>query len=349
MNLSSLDSKRLSALPGDSRGVILITVLWIMVGLSLLAFTLAVTVRTEATLAQASGEAEQAYFFARGALEAVLYRMAYPDPDPERQQAFFPYASGMNHYRLSSRLMRCHVALMDEAGRLDLNVVTPKTLERLLRIVGLRPPQAEALAVAVVARRNPGLRSGKTGSGRRPFRFVEELMHVPGIGQALLYGRPRRQRDGRTIFQRGLTDFLTVYTNTSRINVNYAPPEVLAALPGMNREKARSLVVARGQRRLDASDLSSRAPAEALPFLTTQPSNTFSLVATAWLEGSTTRRSLRVVARRDVQSRLGHQRLVWYDQYWPSPRVRRFFVSTLSSIAADGTVSGPLKGDPWNS
>ena len=95
-------------LSGDPRGVVLVTVLWIMVGLSLLALTLAATVRTEATLARASGEAEQAYFFARGALEAVLYRLAYPDPDPRKQQALFPYAGGMNHYRLSSRSLRCH-------------------------------------------------------------------------------------------------------------------------------------------------------------------------------------------------------------------------------------------------
>ena len=144
------------------------------------------------------------------------------------------------------------------------------------------------------------------------------------MGRELLYGRPRRQPDGRTVFQRGLMDFLTVYTATSRVNVNYAAPEVLAALPGMGWEEARSLVAARARQLLEASDLSSRAPAEALPFLTTQPSDTFSLVATAWLEGSATRRSLRVVARRDARARLGHQRLVWYDQYWPSPRVRGF-------------------------
>ena len=128
-------------------------------------------------------------------------------------------------------------------------------------------------------------------------------------------------------------DFLTVYTATSRVNVNYAAPEVLAALPGMGWEEARSLVAARARGLLEASDLSSRAPAEALPFLTTQPSQTFSLVATAWLEGSATRRSLRVVARRDARARLGHQRLVWYDQYWPSPRVRGFSAPPPSSSA----------------
>ena len=353
MNLQPVQpshSKAMQPLSGNPRGVVLITVLWIMVGLSLLALTLAATVRTEATLARASGEAEQAYFFARGALEAVLYRMAYPDPDPRKRQALFPYAGGMNHYRLSSRSLRCHLALMDEAGRLDLNAAAPETLERLLRIVGASPFQAETLAAAVAAWRTPGPRSGVTGSGRRRFRFVEELLQVPGMGRELLYGRPRRQRDGKTIFQRGLMDFLTVYTATGRVNVNYAATEVLAALPGMGWEEARSLVAARDRQLLESSDLTSRAPAEALPFLTTQPSQTFSLVATAWLEGSDTRRSLRVVARREARSRLGHQRLVWYDQYWPSPRVRSFSAPPPSSApAARGTASRPSKGDPWTS
>ncbi|MDE2963929.1 MAG: hypothetical protein OXU26_08445, partial [Acidobacteriota bacterium] len=83
---------------------------------------------------------------------------------------------------------------------------------------------------------------------------------------------------------------------------------------------------------------------------TTHPSDTFSLVATAWLEGSSTRRSLRVVARRDRESRLGHQRLVWYDQYWPSPTVRRFSAPARSSgPGARGTANALVKGDPWTS
>ena len=160
--------------------MVLVTVLWIMVGLSLLALTLAATVRTEATLARASGEAEQAYFFARGALEAVLYRLAYPDPDPRKQQALFPYAGGMNHYRLSSRQMRCHLALMDEAGKLDLNAARPETLERLLRIVGSSPPRAETLAAAVVAWRTPGPRPGPPGPGGVPSASWKSCCRFPG-------------------------------------------------------------------------------------------------------------------------------------------------------------------------
>jgi len=347
---NKLESKATKPRGGDSGGVVLITVLWIMVGLSLLALTLAATVRTEATLARASGEAEQAYFFARGALEAVLYRLAYPDPDPERRQALFPYAGGMNHYRFESGRLRCHVALMDEAGRLDLNAADPETVQRLLRVVGAGPFQADVLGAAVAAWRNPASRPEASGLGRRSFRFVEELLQVPGMERGLLYGGPRRQRDGRTVFQRGLMDFLTVYTATVRVNANYAAPEVLAALPGMSWDEAQSLVDARDGRPLESADLSRLAPAEVLPFLTTQPSDTFSLVATAWLEGSDTRRSLRVVARREARSRLGHQRLVWYDQYWPSPRIRRFSAPAQSSgPGARRTASGRAKGVPWTS
>ena len=189
-----------NSLSSDNRGVVLVTVLWIMVGLSLLALTLAATVRTEATLARASGEAEQAYFFARGALEAVLYRLAYPDPDPRKQQALFPYAGGMNHYRLSSRQMRCHLALMDEAGKLDLNAARPETLERLLRIVGSSPPRAETLAAAVVAWRTPGPGPEAPRPGGVPSASWKNCCRFPGWDGSCSTAGPAANRTGEPSF-----------------------------------------------------------------------------------------------------------------------------------------------------
>ena len=339
-------SRVMKPLSPDRRGVILISVLWIMVGLSVLALALAETVRTEAALARASGDAEQAYFFARGAMEAVLYRIAFPDPDRQKQQALFPYAGGMNHYWLSNGRMIGHVAITDEAGRLDLNLAEEETLGRLLRIVGVSEPRAEAIARSMVRRRNPASAAGGSAGRRQPFRFVEELLGTPGVSRELLYGRPRRQKDGRVAYRRGLADFLTVHTGANRINVNYAEAEVLAALPGMSWDKAQSLVKARRREPLQAADLSSRSSAEALPFLTTQPSETFCLVATAWLKGSATRRSLKVVARRGRQFKLRHHRWVWYDQYWPPPAVRKFSRPPPPGANAAGIHSSE---DPWTS
>ena len=296
-----------------------------MVGLSLLALTLAGTVRTEATLARASGDAEQAYFFARGALEAVLYRIAFPDPDQEKQESLFPYAGGMNHYWLRGEGIACHVAVMDEAGKLDLNVAREETLQGLLRVLGVSRSRAESIAGSVVAWRTPGSEPGASAPPRRPYRFVEELLRVPGVSRELFHGRPARQEDGKVVYRRGLADFVTVYSGSGRINVNYAEPEVLAALPGVGWNRAQSLAEARKTGLLESADLSSRLPGEALPFVTVQPSETFCLVATAGLEGSSTRRSLKVVVRLDRTSRLQHWRLAWYDEFWPSPAVRRFF------------------------
>ena len=320
----------------DCRGVILISVLWIMVGLSLLALTLAGTVRTEATLARASGDAEQAYFFARGALEAVLYRMAFPDPDKEKQEALFPYAGGMNHYWLRNdphRLPRGRDGRSRQAGPERCPGGNPATSAEGS---GVSRSRAESIARSVVAWRTPGSEPGASAAPRRPYRFVEELLRVPGVSRELFHGRPARQEDGKVAFRRGLADFVTVYSGSSRINVNYAEPEVLAALPGVSWDRAQSLAEARMAGLLDAADLSDRLPGEALPFVTVQPSEAFCLVATARLEGSSTRRSLKVVVRLDGSSRLRHWRLAWYDETWPSPAVRRFSRRPLTERGTAG-------------
>ena len=149
-----------NSLSGDPRGVVLVTVLWIMVGLSLLALTLAATVRTEATLARASGEAEQAYFFARGALEAVLYRLAYPDPDPRKQQALFPYAGGMNHYRLSSRQPEVPPGPHGRSRQAGLERRPPRDPGAAAEDRGREPPPG----------RDPGRRGGGLAHSRPPAR-----------------------------------------------------------------------------------------------------------------------------------------------------------------------------------
>ena len=67
----------------QQNGMVLIALLWILVALSLLALNLSSTVRTEVSVAAASSDAEKAYFFARGGIEAAIHRLVYPERDPE--------------------------------------------------------------------------------------------------------------------------------------------------------------------------------------------------------------------------------------------------------------------------
>src|SRR3990172_955043 len=114
--------------PDPCGGFVLIALLWVLVALSFIALNLSSTVRTEINVAQASGDADRAYFLARGALEVV------------------PYADGMNHFWIKGKDMTCHVAILDESGKVDLNYAEPETLQRLLINLGIEENTSTVLA-----------------------------------------------------------------------------------------------------------------------------------------------------------------------------------------------------------
>ena len=69
------------------------------------------------------------------------------------------------------------------------------------------------------------------------FETLEELILVRGITPEILYGT------GST---KGIIPFLTVYGKTGQININAAPKEVLAALPGMDAAMVERIIEFRG-------------------------------------------------------------------------------------------------------
>jgi general secretion pathway protein K len=323
----------------SEQGVILIALLWVLTALSLLALNLAFTVRTEANAAQASGEAEKCYFYARGGLEAALYRIIFPDKDEERQKNLFPYAGGMNHYWMSNVDTTCHVAVLDEAGKIDLNFAKQETLERLLRNIGVKDPLNSSLAEAIVKWREPHIRSASDADDssstpseemkHRPFTSVEELLLIKGMTQEILYGIPKRKEDGKVEVRRGLAEYVTVYSGSIQININYAEPEVIGALPGLDLDTAQMVVRAREEGPFKTSgDLSQRISGifqgEALSLMTAQLSPQYCLIATAFVKGSKARRSIKTVVKRDEALKSRHEKLIWYDEYWPSERVLKW-------------------------
>jgi general secretion pathway protein K len=327
---------RESVLRGSQqKGMVLIALLWILVALSLLALNLSSTVRTEASVAAASGEAEKAYFFARGGLEAVIHRLVYPERDPEKQKRLFRYRDGMNHFWINSREDYCHVAVQDEAGKIDLNFASEVMLDRILQNVGVSEALSSDLAEAIVKWRQPDTASKsearkqdaeKSAFKQRPFSSVEELLLIRGMNREILYGSVRKDDTGKATVHRGLADFVTVYSAKLQINLNYAEPEVVAAIPGIGMDLAHEIVTARMEEGITSgSQLAQRVagwiPGEALSLITTEPSNVYSLVATAFTKDSRARRSIRAVVKLDQAFKWGHDKLVWYDEYWPSDRI----------------------------
>ncbi len=312
--------------PGQE-GVVLIALLWILAALSLLSLSLASTVRTEVNVAQAGADAEKAYFWARGATEMALYGIAFPKKEIGAQEALFPYAGGMNHFWVGNEDTLCHVAVLDESGKVDLNHAAEAVLERLLRNLGVEESTCAAIAKDIVSWRTPSTGSNALSEGdkskHQPFSSTEELLSIEGVTREMLYGMPQKSKDGKLQVKRGLIDFVTVYSGMAQININYAEPEVLATLPGVDMDRAMSIVTARLSAPFKSGgNLSQRftgiISGEALSMMTTEPSLVYCLVSTAIVKGSNVKRSLKVVAKKKPNSKTPIERLIWYDECWPA-------------------------------
>ena len=329
--------KRNVAGRSNETGIVLIALLWVLVAVSLLAVNLAFVVRGETVAAQAAGEAERCYFYARGVAEVALYRLCFADVDPEKRKQLFPYGGGMHHFWMNRDAMLGHAAIFDEAGKMDLNAAKPEILHRLFDVLAIPEEQKNGLMEAIEKRRPTRALTSEEQTQPRPgpFGSVEELLQIKGVSQATLYGSFLQEGE-KVVRKRGLIDFVTVLSGSTRVNVNSAEPEVLASLPGMDQGIAASIVQGRQEKPFETNDLAARTSGtlsgEVLSLVSTDFSSSYCLVATSGIKGSPVRRSIKLVISLDRRGRLGHHRLAWYDEYWASEKVTQWLESQPASL-----------------
>jgi general secretion pathway protein K len=259
-----------------SDGFIVVAVLWILGALSALVSIYAVYVIDSS----AGFVAHENHLQAEAMVSAAVELTAY-------QQLALPLNSRPTHGQFSFRLGTANVAVefRSEAGRFDLNAASKQLLTGLFAALGARREDAEAYGDRVIAWRTPAqdgdnseaaaYRAAKLDYGPRGANFphVNELSLVRGLPIALV--------------ERALP-FVTVHSGRSQINVFDAAPEVIAALPGMNRERLNAFLQQRRASPDNASALLSQlGPAQ--EFATTEGSNT--LRATVHVELDNGRRS----------------------------------------------------------
>jgi general secretion pathway protein K len=136
------------------------------------------------------------------------------------------------------------ILVQDEAGKFDLNTAPIEYISGLLRVLGIGGGDAAQMTGGILARRrqyaaalapeaqaaaNEG-EAPLAAAARLPFAMVGELRLVAHLSPAV-YDRVR--------------PFLTVYTNSSRINLLTAPAPVLLALPGIRPDEIGAYIAAR--------------------------------------------------------------------------------------------------------
>jgi general secretion pathway protein K len=221
---------------GSSRGLALISVLWITGLLAVMAASFASSTRTEVRLARNQEENAKAEALA----DAGVHRAAFGllDLDPETA-----WRAGGTAHGFALGEGEVQVQIEDEDGKIDLNGAPLELLAGLFLALGLPEPEAQTMADRIGDFRDPDdqpeplgaedpayLDAGLArGAADRAFGAESELLHVLGMTPEL-YARVRSN--------------VTVHSGADGVDPTRAPLPVLQALPGMTPDLLEAMLAA---------------------------------------------------------------------------------------------------------
>ncbi len=299
-----------------ARGMVLISVLWVILVLSVLSFSLAAAVRLESVSVQQSFDSERAFFMAKGAAEVVYASLAKNEEIPgspirrENGQFVFPFDSG-----------EARVSLETGSGFIDLNAASDELLASMFDSLGVEEARRNRLVDCILDWRDsddiphlygaevndyPARQLNRPSVPRNaPFQSIDELLFVRNMTPELFYGSIRVDADtGAYKRVPGIRELVTVISNVDKVDPNEASFDVLMALPSMTSELAqRILESGRSKRFSSADDLVRRAPElasrAALSYFTFEEHAPAVLTSRATVFSSGVSRTIRMLFNRE--------------------------------------------------
>ncbi len=238
----------------SQRGIALLIVLWVMTILTVTALSFSLMTRAETYGTLTYRDRMEKQFLAEAGVERGIvemlsrsHRAFYQSAIPEGEEIWKTDGTTY-HGRMENGAYA--VRLFDESGKISLNALTDASgiiVKNLLINLGALPEEADSIVDSILdwkdaddLHRLYGAENDYYRSLPHPyqarnadFESLEELLLVKGVTPAVLYGNDKRK---------GLIPFFTLYTKTATINLNTAPKEVLAALPGMNADLAEQII-----------------------------------------------------------------------------------------------------------
>ncbi len=319
----------------DEHGVILIALLWILVALSVIALSFSRESLVEVAVARNTRDLADAYYVARAGLSTVIYRLLEKRLTPqvqgiEVQQVIDPIDLGVLEGGFGGGFYR--VDIQDETGKINLNLVQQEQMRSLLDAMGIPKEHADVIVDSLLdwkdadkANRANGAeddyyqslpRAYKAKNGRMD--SVEELLLVRGVTPDYFYGRWQKAPDGSISFAYGLSRYLSVYSTSNRINVNYAELPVLLSVPGMTSQAAEMIYARRKERPFKnigelTKDLPVTIGALTLPFLGTDSTGIYTLTAAAHMENSKVKRVIRTTISLDQRESSRYKVIYWNE------------------------------------
>jgi general secretion pathway protein K len=295
-----------------------------------LAFSGSVQIETRTALYRK--EATQSYALAAGGVQAAILEIAYP-PATDQQDKPRLWKKGQRLVRVPYERGEALVEIVDETGKLDLNVAGRKQLARLFEARGLDQAEAAQLAAAIDHWRSPAgsddpeseaLEDYYRSAGYRPahqrFGSLEEVLRVRGMSRDIFYGTAKFSREEGIQYKYGVGQDLTIYSESPLVNVNYASEAVLLSVPGVGEDLAGPIVQERSNQPFKSlAEMTQRLaislPDKAVPFLTIDEVGTYSIVSVGEVNGSRVRRTIKAVVQVAPQGAALHRIIAWYDDF----------------------------------
>jgi general secretion pathway protein K len=277
----------------------------------------------------------QAYFVARAGIAATVYelwkkRSVPPVKGIELQEAPNPIDLGRFSGQLGEGFY--DVEIQDESGKISVNNAPDEQLRSLMAVIGIEKPDADVIVDSILDWRDADNLNRMSGaeddyyqSLRPPYRAknnamdtIEELLLVRGVTPDYFYGRQELGPDGAPAYRFGLSRCLTAFSSTIRINVNYAPLQVLLSIPGLPPEAAQMIYERRLARPFkDVGEITKELPATlgaaTMPYLSTGETGVYTLTSYAHMRDSRARRVIRAVIRLDIREPSRYKVIYWNE------------------------------------
>jgi len=215
-------SGRHGDLSSSERGFVIVAVLWLVAALAALAVIFSAYLSSSARAIALNDSALETEALVSAGVELTAYQLRLAREDARPSQGSF--RTRLNGSELA-------VTFVSEAARVDLNAAPKELLANLLTVLGAAQDDARQFADRIVGWRTKAtpervgnedalyLAAGRSYTPRQaPFAHVNELGLVLGLPPALV--------------ERALP-FVTVFSGAPGVDPLSAPPEVIAALPGM--------------------------------------------------------------------------------------------------------------------
>jgi general secretion pathway protein K len=289
------------------RGSIAVAALWLLAALAALASTASAYVAQSAIAFSALDATTQFEMLTTAGVELAAFDLLAPRQlrRPTRASFDFTLASA-----------RVTVEYVSESARVNLNTASRTTFAGLFASLGAPADAADQFADRVVAwrsRSRPGGADGEQDLYRAagltylprqgPFASVEELSLVVGLPQALV--------------ERALP-FLTVYSGLAGINVLDAPPEVVAALPGMTPARLEAFLGQRDSLPRDDPEFVLGALGGRVAGATVEGSDAYRVRVRVILPGGRQRMSEGIIALAEPGEKGAYQVYTWRDDIDPA-------------------------------